>query len=247
LPTEPTAAEQQQLASSLEGAAQSLQATNPQLAEQLQSAADALRNGDAQAAQSALDAASQTLSQAASQTAQAQAASTAAGQVGSGRQTVAQAGSGQQAGQGQSGQGQQGQGQGQGQGQQGQSGQGQGASGAGAGSSSGNTTGPEAPNTTGDGSAGPNDGGTTTYEPIYSPYRLGGSGGTEVQLPGSGDPGSEVVGEGPSRPPTDGAAQVPYNQVFNQYNAAAQHAIDSGQAPVKLKPVIRDYFSSLEP
>lgn len=251
-PLQMTAAEQQQLASSLEQAAQSLQNTNPQLAEQLQSAADALRNGDAQAAQSALDAASQTLSQAASQTAQAQAASAAAGQVGSGRQTVAQAGSGQQAGQGQSGQGQQGQGQGQsgqgqGQGQQGQSGQGQGASGAGAGSSSSNTTGPEAPNTTGDGSAGPNDGGTTTYEPIYSPYRLGGSGGTEVQLPGSGDPGSEVVGEGPSRPPTDGAAQVPYNQVFNQYNAAAQHAIDSGQAPVKLKPVIRDYFSSLEP
>ncbi len=159
--------------------------------------------------------------------------------MGSGREAVAQAGSGQQAGQGQSGQGQ-------GQGQQGQ-GQGPGASGAGAGSSSGDTTGPEAPNTAGDGSGGPNDGGTTTYEPIYSPYRLGGSGGTEVQLPGSGDPGSEVVGEGPSRPPTDGAAQVPYNQVFNEYNAAAQHAIDSGQAPVRLKPVIRDYFSSLEP
>jgi hypothetical protein len=89
----------------------------------------------------------------------------------------------------------------------------------------------------------------TTYEPIYSPYRIGGSGGPEVQLPenGNGQPGEEVVGEGPSRPPTEGGSVVPYNQVYQQYEQAAQHAVESGQAPVTLKPVIKDYFSSLEP
>ncbi|MEK7311894.1 MAG: hypothetical protein AAB382_07970, partial [Chloroflexota bacterium] len=96
---------------------------------------------------------------------------------------------------------------------------------------------------------GPGDGGIREYEPIYSPYRLGGAGGPEVQLPenGNGDPGNEIVGEGPSTVPDNGESHVPYSEVYSQYNDAAQHAIDSDQVPSTLKPVVRDYFSSLEP
>ena len=256
-----TPAEQQQLASSLEQAAQQLQSTNPQLAQQLQQAADALRNGDTAAAQAALNSAAQTMASTASQVAQAQAASTAANQVGSGSQSVAQAGSGQQGqqGQGGQGQGQQGQGQGQGQGEgqgqgQGQgegSGQGQGGQGgggAGRGEGDGASQGGEAGGSPSNNN-GPGDGGIREYEPIYSPYRLGGAGGPEVQLPegGNGDPGNEIVGEGPGTVPDNGESHVPYSEVYNQYNDAAQHAIDSDEVPSTLKPVVRDYFSSLEP
>lgn len=248
-------AEQQQLASSLEQAAQSLAGTNPEVADRLQQAADALRRGDAQSAQNALNEASQQLQATASQVAQAQAASLAAQQVGADRQSIAQTG-GQFAPQG-AGQGPaqaQGAGQAQEQGPnvqgpiQGQGqGQGQGAGGAGRGESNNNAPGGQAGTNSIGGSNGPGDGGLNQYEPIYAPYRLGGSGGPEVGLPGAGDAGSQVVGQGPSRPPTEGGAQVPYSQVYQQYNQAAQHAISSGQAPVRLKPVIRNYFSSLEP
>ncbi len=246
-----SAAQQQQLAQSLSQAASQLQSTNPQLAQQLQSAADALQNGDTQAAQSALSAAANTLSAQASQVTTAQAAASAAGQVANGRQSVAQAGQAQQGAQGQGQGGQQGQGQnGQSQNGQGASqGQGQGqGGGAGRGESNGSTgQSGEAGSTTGPSNNGPGDGGVRTYEPIYSPYHLGGTGGPEVPLSGTGDPGSEVVGEGPSRPPTSGAAQVPYNEVYDQYYQSAQYAIDSGAVPPGFKPVIKDYFSSLEP
>ncbi len=252
-----SAAQQQQLAQSLSQAASQLQSTNQQLAQQLQSAADALQNGDTQAAQSALSAAANTLSAQASQVTTAQAAASAAGQVANGRQSVAQAGQAQQGAQGQgqggqqgqNGQSQNGQGAGQGQGQGASQGQGEGqGSGAGRGESNGSTgQGGEAGSTTGPSNNGPGDGGVRTYEPIYSPYHLGGTGGPDVPLSGTGDPGSEVVGEGPSRPPTGGAAQVPYNEVYDQYYQSAQYAIDSGAVPPGFKPVIKDYFSSLEP
>ena len=231
-----SAAQQQQLAQSLSQAASQLQSTNQQLAQQLQSAADALQNGDTQAAQSALSAAAGTLSAQASQVTTAQAAASAAGQVANGRQSVAQAGQAQQGAQGQGQGGQQGQGQ-NGQGASQGQGQGQGG-GAGRGESNGST---------GPSNNGPGDGGVRTYEPIYSPYHLGGTGGPDVPLSGTGDPGSQVVGEGPSRPPTGGAAQVPYNEVYDQYYQSAQYAIDSGAVPPGFKPVIKDYFSSLEP
>ncbi|MBI5829867.1 MAG: hypothetical protein HZB20_10110 [Chloroflexi bacterium] len=246
-----SAAQQQQLAQSLSQAASQLQSTNPQLAQQLQSAADALQNGDTQAAQSALSSAANALSAQASQVTTAQAAAAAAGQVANGQQSMAQAGQAQQGAQGQGQGGQQGQGQnGQSQNGQGASqGQGQGqGGGAGRGESDGGTgQGGEAGSTTGPSNNGPGDGGVRTYEPIYSPYHLGGTGGPEAPLAGTGDPGSEVVGEGPSRPPTSGAAQVPYNEVYDQYYQSAQYAIDSGAVPPGFKPVIKDYFSSLEP
>jgi hypothetical protein len=274
-PSQLTPAQQADLANQLDQAASSLASTNPQLSSQMQQAADALRNGDTQAAQQALNQASQTLSQTASQLAQSQAAATAAAQVGQGQQTVARAGQAQQSdtgdpglgqgaqqgqGQGQAqgqgqGQGQaqgqgQGQGQAQGQGQgQGQSqaqGQGQGGGGAGRGESDGQAQGGQA-GQSGQNDNGAGDGGERNYEPIYAPSRLGGSGGPDVTLPGNGDPGNEVVGQGDVNPQDNGQVTVPYNQVYGQYDQAAHDAIRQGDVPVGLRPVVRDYFSSLQP
>jgi len=261
-------AERANLAQELQQAAESLQSADPELAAQLQQASDALQRGDTQAAQQALNQASQTLAEASGRIAESQAAANAAGQVGQGRQSVARAGpstqsqqgQGQGQGQGQPGQGQgqgqpgqgQGEGQGQGQGQSqgtGQSqGQGQGSSGAGRGEGTGQAQGgPAGSGPSASRNNGPGDGGERGYEAIYAPSRLGGSGGPEVNLPGTGDPGDEVAGRGDTVPDQAGSATVPYNQVFGGYNQAAHDAIRSGNVPIGLRPVVRDYFSSLEP
>ncbi|MBI3763778.1 MAG: hypothetical protein HY260_18190 [Chloroflexi bacterium] len=242
--------EQQNLANELQQAANAVQATNQQLASQLQQAANALRSGNTQAAQQALNQASQTLSQTAQQLAQSQAASAAAGQVGQSRQTVARAGQAQPGAGGQGQQGQQGAG-GQGQGQQGQGssqtqGQGPGGGGAGRGEGNGQSQGSQAGNQSSNDN-GPGDGGQRGYEPIYAPSRLGGSGGPEVHLPGTGDPNDQVVGQGNTSPQNAGNVTVPYNQVFGEYNQAAHDAIRTGNVPIGLRPVVRDYFSSLQP
>ena len=95
---------------------------------------------------------------------------------------------------------------------------------------------------------GAGNGGVSDYEPIYTPTLLGGSGeGTQVDLPGSGDPGSEVVGEGPTNPQNNGEVTVPYNEVYSAYSDSAHTAMDSGEIPVDLRDIVRQYFSSLEP
>ncbi|MCS6911436.1 MAG: hypothetical protein NZM11_12850, partial [Anaerolineales bacterium] len=98
-------------------------------------------------------------------------------------------------------------------------------------------------------STGPSDGGERTYEPIYSPYRLGGSGGPDAALPnrGGGNPGDEVIGQGPTNPQNSGEVRVPYNRVFNDYRNNAYSAIERGDYPPELRDVVKDYFSSLEP
>jgi uncharacterized membrane protein YgaE (UPF0421/DUF939 family) len=249
-------AERQALADQLEQTAQALQGTNPELAEQMQAAAEALRRGDTTAARAALQQAAQSVAQTGQAAAQAQAASQAAAQVSQAQRAVAQAGSqqGQGQGQGQGGQGQnqgQGQGQGQGEGQgsgstQGQN-QGQG-SGAGRGEGTGQGQGGEVGTDPIGQDNAPGDGGESVYEPIYSPYLLGGSGeGEQVDLPGSGDPGDEVVGEGPTNPQEAGSVTVPYNEVYRAYAEAVRSAIASGEVPLSLRDVVRQYFSSLEP
>jgi len=264
-----TPAEQQQLAKTLEQTAQQLQSTDPQTAQQLQQAAEALRQGNTSAAQQAMNNAANQMANMASQVNQAQAAAQAANQVAQGQQGIAQAGNpqqGNQQGQGQQGQqgqgnqpGQQGNQPGQGQGQpgQGQAGQGQtqgqgqgnqGGAGVGQGQGNGNTQGPEAGNNPGNNSGGPTGGNTVRqYEQIYSPYRLGGSGGDQVKLPGSGDPNAQKVGEGPSKPGAENQSQVPYNQVYAPYRDSAQYAIENGQVPVTREQAVKKYFSNLEP
>ena len=256
-----TPAEQQQLAKTLEQTAQQLQSSNPQTAQQLQQAAEALRQGNTSAAQQAMNNAANQMANMASQVNQAQAASQAANQVAQSQQGIAQSGNPQQGNQQGNQQGQQGnqgspgnQGNqpGQGQGNQGQT-QGQaqgnqGGPGAGQGQGNGNAQGPEAGNNPGNNSGGPTGGNTVRqYEQIYSPYRIGGSGGDQVKLPGSGDPNAQKVGEGPSKPGAENQSQVPYNQVYAPYSDSAQYAIENGQVPVTREQAVKKYFSNLEP
>ena len=57
-----------------------------------------------------------------------------------------------------------------------------------------------------------------------------------------------MVGQGQADPNQQaGQVTVPYNQVYGEYNNAAHDAIRSGDVPIGLRPVVRDYFSSLEP
>lgn len=237
------------LADQLEEASRTLEDSNPELAQQMAEAAQALRDGNIQEAQQALQQAAQALANTGQQIAQSQAASQAAGQVSQGQDRLIQAGGsqGQQAQVGQPGQGQGSQRQGSNN-QSGNSSQGTGGSGAGEGESAGQEgQGPEAgADPIGqDNKAG--DGGMRSYEEIFAPQRLGGSGGEEVNLPGSGQPGDQIMGQGDTTPGDPNASRVPYVDVLAEYTEAYRQAIESGQVPVTMRALVRKYFSSLEP
>jgi len=235
-----SATESDTLSRQLDAAAESLQTAEPELAQTLREAAQALRNRDAQAAQQALEQAAQTLTRVAQRIAQSEAARAAASQLGQGRQRVIAAGRGAQAPTGQSGQS--------GQGQSSQPGEGAAGSGAGRGEADGEgDSGVEAGQEPIDQGNAPGDGGERGYEAIYAPERLGRGDGAEVTLPGSGDPGGEVVGQGNTSPGSEGQSSVPYFEVFAAYAQVVRQAMDSGQVPPNLRDVVRDYFSSLEP
>jgi hypothetical protein len=241
-------AEQMQLAEQLNQMAQSLGASDPQLSQQLQAAAQALQNGDQAAAQQALQNAAQALAQSGQQVAYSQTAQQAAAQLGQGAgQVVAaggsQQGNSQQAGSGQGQQPGQGQGQGQapGQGQadgQGSSGSGSGDGQASPGGESGTSPIPQ---------NAPSDGGQAAYEPIYAPSLLGGQGGPDVNLPGSGDNSGDVIGQGPTTPGDPGASLVPYNEVYSQYDQVNQQAMQNSSIPFQFITIIQSYFSLIRP
>jgi hypothetical protein len=240
------------LVDQLEEAAQSLASTNPELAEQLSQAAEALKNNDAQAAQQALQQAAQTLTQTGQQIAQSEAASQIASQLAQGQQQIIQAG--KNASQQGSQDGQSGLAQGQGQGQRSnggssnQSNQGLGGGGAGRGEGQNDAgQGPEAGTTPIEQGNGPGDAGERAYEQIYAPTRLGGQSGDQVTLPGSGEPGDLLLGQGNTTPGDPGQSNVPYIQVYSYYSDFYRQAIESGQVPVAFQELIRLYFSSLAP
>jgi hypothetical protein len=238
------------LAEQLHSISESVETAHPELASQLQEAAQALRNGDIQSAQQALQQASNTLANTSQRLAGSQAASQAATQLSQGEGRLVQAGRNVQAqntqgtGPGQS-QGQ-GEGQGQSQGSSQQPGQG-GSSGAGEGTGSQETgSGVEAGNTPIDQGNKPGDGGLVPYERIYSPERLGGTNGEDVQLPVSGEQG-DVIGLTDTSPGDPGASSVPYNQIYATYAQVVRQAIENGQVPPSFRSIVREYFSSLEP
>ncbi len=231
----------QQMTEQLQSMAQSVQATNPQLASQLNQAAQALQQGDMAAAQQALDQAAQQLTQAGQQVTYSQTAGQAAQQMQQGAgQVLAAGGGGQQANQGQD--------------QSGQPGSSQTESNAGSGESGSGTGGSAQSPQTGNeaGSApipqdnGAGNGGESGYEQIYAPSLLGGNGGPSVNLPSSGEDGS-TIGQGPTTPSEPGQSLVPYSEVYSQYEAANQHAIENGDVPFEFMQVIRNYFNSLQP
>jgi hypothetical protein len=224
--------EQAQLAGQLQSMAEALKTTNPGLANQLNQAAQALQNGDAQAAQQALNDAAQSLAQAGQQVTASQAAQQAASQLQEGAGQVLAAGGGQQTGQG-SNQG------------------GQNSSTGGSGSASGNDAGSNQNGN--EAGADPiaqtsaSDGGESPYEQIYAPQLLGGEGDQQVTLPSSGGNDGEVIGQGPVTPGEPGASAVPYDEVFALYEQAYNEAIENGEVPPQFIDIIRNYFDSLEP
>ena len=233
--------EQQELAEGLESAAESLEGTNSEAAEAMREAAEALRNGDAQAAEEALD----------------QAAEAMRGEGNSGEGTAEEyaerirkdqeqiAGAGEnsvpQPGQGEMGQAQPGSG------QSDESGQPGGQShGAGRGESQGAEQGgaEQAPDSF-DNQAG--DGGERPFDEIYSPQRVGGEGGDQVDIPGNPGTGLPTGAEGEFSENPSGDSTVPYDTVFEDYEGSVNEAMESGYVPLGLRDLIRDYFTRLDP
>jgi hypothetical protein len=88
--------------------------------------------------------------------------------------------------------------------------------------------------------------GERAYEPVYAPRRIGGQpGGPNLFL--EPDAGDAPLIEGEFAPNAAGESVVPYDQVFAQYQQAANAALDSGRVPLALRDIIRSYFSALEP
>ncbi|MBZ0308822.1 MAG: hypothetical protein K8I82_22335, partial [Anaerolineae bacterium] len=126
------------------------------------------------------------------------------------------------------------------------------------GSSAGDEAGGEGSDTTqGQQAQGPNDPdnapgqneGISSYDQVFSPSHLG-STGTETEVQVEGEVSSE---EGTETQETDfneefeGTSQVPYSEVYANYENSVQEALDSDYIPISLRDVIRQYFSSLEP
>jgi hypothetical protein len=79
---------------------------------------------------------------------------------------------------------------------------------------------------------------------------LSGEQGVDIELPAEclanpADCGG-LLSENPTEFTNEGST-VPYEQVFGDYQDAANEALQDDYIPLGLKGYIRDYFSSLEP
>jgi tetratricopeptide (TPR) repeat protein len=234
----------QEMAEALQAAAQAAeQAGNTELAEALNEAAEALEQAAAggensQEMQEALQEAAQALSEAGQEFEGQEAVREALANIQEAREQLAEA----------NGQG----GTGQGQGQQPGLAQGEG---------QGGGAGREDPDSGADGllaeqgapgemstDNGPNEGRTGEYESIYAPLHLGGEGGPLVNPDPQGAEEGVPIGTTPADPNREpNASQVPYNQVYGQYNEAASRALDDSYIPLGMKSYVRNYFGALEP
>ncbi len=239
-------------AGELETAAETVEWANPQLAESLRSAASALRQGDPARAEAALAEGARSLAEAGQQILQAELAAQAANEIAAAQERLMQssqdslqsaAGAWQGQGDGQVGQGQAIGAEG---GESGQA-QGQAAGGAGQGDfqSQAASSAEAGPQPISQDNL-PGDGGELPYQPVQPPTLLGADGGQLVTLPGSGDPGELILGAA-SQPIGAGDTQVPFLQVYHQYEAYARRAINNLRPPTYFEALVRDYFSSLAP
>jgi hypothetical protein len=248
------AEEREALLEQLEETAAALEESVPNLAGQLREAAAALRENDLQSAQQALEGAAQDLLETGQQILQSELARQVAENIGQGQQRVIQAGRDAAGSQGQpaggSETGDPGDGQLAGQGQAPGSGNEGGiSSGAGQGVTSGaDQEGSESGSGPISQDNAPGEGGVLPYEQIFAPQRLGeGQGGDLVTLPRSDQIGDQVTGEGVVSPGEPGESRVPYDQALPFYERIYREAMENPQLPVYLRPIVRDYFSYLEP
>jgi hypothetical protein len=230
-----------ELAESLQSAAEALANTNPELAESLAEAAQAIESGDLEAAAEALGQAAEDLAEAGSGSTQE--VDELADQLGEGQSDLADAGKNEAPQPGQGGMGEVQPGQGQPGDQQNQV---PGSSGAGRGEFEGETPGGQAGEQMPTDNE-PGDGGEVPYDDIYSPQRVGGAGGEEVDVPGDPGAGQPTGVEGDFAENPAGESSVPYNEVYSDYEGAVNEALESGYVPLGLRDVIRQYFSRLEP
>jgi len=85
------------------------------------------------------------------------------------------------------------------------------------------------------------------YDSVYAPQRLGGTSETELSL-GAGEVADNNAIGGISSTFTQNAqSSVPYSEVYSSYEESTQQALESGSIPLSLQPIVREYFSSLDP
>jgi hypothetical protein len=254
-----TAAQAEAQARQLDAAAEMAQAATPELAQALRETASSLRNSDSTGARQSLAGAAQAMDDVGQEVLQAEMAAAAAESLsqaeGRTRQlaqemaeSAGQARRSQGDSQGPMG-GAQSEGAGASQGQSGSNaspGQNEGG-GAGRGeSAAGQVQGSSGSGQISQGNA-PGDGGIRSYQPLQPSARLGGEGGTNLALAGSGEAGDLVLRNLGLAPGAEADAQVPYTEVFGLYEAAARTAIDNLRPPPFLEALVRQYFSSLSP
>ena len=85
------------------------------------------------------------------------------------------------------------------------------------------------------------------FEAVNVPRRIGQqpNDGNNIQL--APDASNAPVQEGDFSQNPNGQVTVPYDQVFSNYQDAANQALSSDYVPLGLRDVVRDYFTSLEP
>jgi len=92
----------------------------------------------------------------------------------------------------------------------------------------------------------PDGQGEREFEPVFAPRRIGNAPSAE-SLFLEPDVSDAPIIEGDFVQNAAGQSVVPYDQVFSQYQRAANSALNTGRVPLALRDIIRNYFSSLEP
>ncbi len=85
------------------------------------------------------------------------------------------------------------------------------------------------------------------YDSVYAPQRLGGTSETELSLASGNDSASNAVGSVASSNDQYAQSFVPYSEIYSNYEDSIQQAFENGVVPLSLQPLIRDYFSTLDP
>ncbi len=87
--------------------------------------------------------------------------------------------------------------------------------------------------------------GQIEYEAIYNPRGIGGGGEEEIRL--HTDASDQTLAEGDFDENPLGESRVGYDTVYNDYERAANRALESDYVPLGLRDVVREYFTSLDP
>ena len=87
--------------------------------------------------------------------------------------------------------------------------------------------------------------GRIEYEAIYNPRGISGGGDEEIRL--RTDASDQTLAEGDFDENPLGESRVGYDAVYNDYQRAANRALESDYVPLGLRDVVREYFTSLDP